>query len=220
MDAPGEGLGTAITENNKALVKTRGGCNFPVPACFVSHVLRLAIFLGYIIVCFGLIGAILAPVRDLGQSMGTLFPWRPSIPPVNGPFRLIRTLCIALGLGQVLGNPSLGWVGVVCVVECALRTWWHGVGLCPPDPLQRQRTCFSAVTGHRCHFLEVFSPSMDQGGRGSPGMTSQAGASLLSGMHSCVASVCVRSVALFCQGALCGLGLWGAVFPLALLSNA
>jgi len=158
-DTPGEGHVADIAKNHKTLAKMRGTC-FPVPDRYVSYLLRLTLIFGYgTIVSFGLIGAILAPVRDLGQSLGTLFPWRPSIPPVNGPFRPIRTFCIALGLGQVLGNPSLGWVGVVCVVECALRTWWHGGGLCPPYPLQSQRTCFSAVTRRRCRSLEVFNPS-------------------------------------------------------------
>jgi len=165
-------------------------------------------------IVYGPIWASLAPARDLRLTMGTLFPWWQAILLVKGPFRPLRTHCIALGMGLVLGTPSLGWFGVVCVVECALRTWLHGVGSCQPNPLQRHQRHLSTTTGYRCRSLKVDKPSKAQGGRASPGAASQAGASLLSGMHSCVVSccVCVCCVARFCLGVSCGQGWLGDVF--------
>ena len=151
-------------------------------------------------------------MRDVCCALGTLFPWRQAIPFVNGPIRPIRTHCIALGVGLMLGTPSLGWFGVVCVVECALRTWYQGVGPCLPNPLQRQQRHLSTTTGYRCRSKEVHKPSKAQGERASSGAASQAGASLLSGMHSCVESCCVCCVARFCLGVLCGQGWLGDVF--------
>ena len=130
MDAPGEGLDAANFKRNKVLkMKPRGGRNLPASSPAVSYHSFLA-FCGYgANFFFGLIGAILAPARDLCQTMGALFPWWQAILPVSGPFRPFRTHCIAPGMGLVLGPPSLGWFGAVCVVECALRTWYQGVVL-------------------------------------------------------------------------------------------
>jgi len=209
-DTPGEGRSGHMIECIKNLIMQRGTC-FPAPhrTC-VSYLTILALILGYGAISFGekkIISApILPPLRDLGSALGTLFPWRPCIPPVSG-FMPARTLCIALGLGQVLGSPSPGWVGAVCVVECVLRTLWHGVGLCPPNPLQRQRTCLSAATGHRCHFLKVDNPFMDQGGARIP-WNDLAGWCVLVVWDAFVCGVCLCA---FCGVVLPGCVVWAGV---------
>ena len=129
-DTPGEGRCGHTYKCYKNLMLR--GTSFPAQLCaVVSYLTSLAINFGYGAFSFGTKGAILAqgailaPLRDRGSASGTLFPWWPCIPPVSG-FLPARTLCIALGLGQVLGSPSPGWIGAVCVAECVLRTWWHG----------------------------------------------------------------------------------------------
>ena len=85
-NTPGEGRSGHMIECIKNLVMQRGTC-FPAPhRSYVSYLTILALIYGYgaTFLSFGkngavlAQGAILAPLRDLGSAMGTLFPWRPS----------------------------------------------------------------------------------------------------------------------------------------------
>ena len=98
MDAPGEGLGDTNGLHNKNKQKPRGiGSKSPAHPGQVSEQL-LPSFFGYGIntVC-ELIGAILAPVRDLCYTMGTLFPWWRAILRVKGPLGPFVRIALLLG---------------------------------------------------------------------------------------------------------------------------
>ena len=145
--------------------------------------------------------------------LGDTVPLAASYSTCEWPIRPTRSHCVALGAGLVLGAPSLGRFGVVCVVECVLRTWRHGAGPCPPNPLQRQQVHLSATTGRRCRSLEVDKPSKAQGGARIP-WGGLAGWCIFVVWDAFVCGVvlCVCCVARFCLGVSCGQGWLGDVF--------